>query len=1143
MKKITFLFTLLCTMCIGALAQTSLLSSEDLNAKTTETRILLRNVSGTNGYWFNGVSSDENWGAQNVFVWVPAADGTFYLKKAYPTAEQGEGYVQTAVGGGAASYGAAATAEPFVTVHPVLGGSGQLAISEAGEDWPAHAVMDNLVRFVSQTTNQYLNVQGMTGIGGFRGGTGGWSFNNVYDASNYYRLTVNIVKDGETTVNVTMQEVGTELSAPVYEGYTCDYTSMTMPAEDTEVTITYTEETETEAVGEFDFTAPETLEPSVTPSPDASSGVEFNEVTFTNGGISFNVAQGEAGTAVRIWTKSGPAYELRTYKSSVITVTAPEGLEISSIAFVGGRITAMTANCGSLSDGAWSGSANSVVFSVTGTLNIENVTVTASAPMPAVSAPAFSVEGGVYTGAVTVNLSSEAYNIEEDVKPSIKYYYTLDGSEPTAESTRAWGVVSISSSCTLKAIAVMTIGEDVYISDVASADYIISEIKPFKMATSADDLKAGKILIVADTLATESLTGNYGYLYTRDVNVNGAYIEDIVYYAYELEAAEGGWYLKDANGKYLYMNGTYNSFNVSADVPESAGVWTIAVDEEGVATITNVEKAKYIQYSTNYNSFGSYADAQESAIMPKIYVVGDYPTLTWTPSADEKHASLQEFTFVCVSGLAVNEEAGVPTLYNPMAYEVDSVTGEYVFLHSWDLDVKVVDDTTVVLSVPEEVVDEGTYHFNVPAGYFILDPSGLAIASEEVYGMYDVIEMSPLTLVSVTPAQGEVASLSVIELVFSHDLGEVNKTFSVLDAAGQEVTTASLSYKDADGNWYKEFNKVAVKLAQEITAAGTYTIEIPAGLFYKSSDMSMTFEGVTLSWTVKESAPVIDIAKSYRIKDVATGLYLHVAEYNANNVGGPVGSVIVNEMKDVNDQIFRIEEVGDGSYYIVSENGHYIVCRAWNVDACDDGQKTPITFDYVGDGQYNFVNANGYFKVENINGTYYPFCDAKDVTIAANWVLEEAEPIEQKFEIVGVYPSVDEPVDSLTSIYVTFNENVYAPFIPNDSEMAIWNEDHTKWYSAIVHIEGNMLRLDFASPIYEAGRYLLLLPPSTIYGEDSNIPLDRTELVFEVTGNFTNIDAVGAEDGEQVIYDLTGRRVEKAVNGVYIINGNKVLVK
>ena len=39
------------------------------------------------------------------------------------------------------------------------------------------------------------------------------------------------------------------------------------------------------------------------------------------------------------------------------------------------------------------------------------------------------------------------------------------------------------------------------------------------------------------------------------------------------------------------------------------------------------------------------------------------------------------------------------------------------------------------------------------------------------------------------------------------------------------------------------------------------------------------------------------------------------------------------------------------------------------------------------------------------------------------------------------------------------------------------------------------------------------------------------------------IDEVKGDDGVKVIYDLQGRKVEKPVRGIYIINGKKLLLK
>ena len=48
---------------------------------------------------------------------------------------------------------------------------------------------------------------------------------------------------------------------------------------------------------------------------------------------------------------------------------------MSSIVFEGGKVSDMSANTGSFSAGKWSGSAQSVTFSVSKTLNIQKLTV------------------------------------------------------------------------------------------------------------------------------------------------------------------------------------------------------------------------------------------------------------------------------------------------------------------------------------------------------------------------------------------------------------------------------------------------------------------------------------------------------------------------------------------------------------------------------------------------------------------------------------------------------------------------------------------------------------------------------------------------------------------------------------------------
>ena len=140
-----------------------------------------------------------------------------------------------------------------------------------------------------------------------------------------------------------------------------------------------TPDTPAAEAGVFDFTNPEGLTPSVERATVAAgstqgAGVEFSDITFTNGNVSVNVAQGSASTPVRLWTRTGGDVELRTYKSSTITISVSEGT-LSSIVFEGAKVSTMTASAGSFSNGTWSGNAQSVTFSVTGTLNIQKLTV------------------------------------------------------------------------------------------------------------------------------------------------------------------------------------------------------------------------------------------------------------------------------------------------------------------------------------------------------------------------------------------------------------------------------------------------------------------------------------------------------------------------------------------------------------------------------------------------------------------------------------------------------------------------------------------------------------------------------------------------------------------------------------------------
>lgn len=138
--------------------------------------------------------------------------------------------------------------------------------------------------------------------------------------------------------------------------------------------------------------------------------------------------------------------------------------------------------------------------------------------------------------------------------------------------------------------------------------------------TAVTSVTAGaQYLIVADTNQATALDAskNYGYLPVTTVNPSNGVINTTDDNVFVIEAVDGGYSIKDALGRYLYMKGDYNSVNLDTTLPAEGGVWTIEFNADGTAKITNTYNSKFMQYDSNYNSYGIYPDARGT--MPTLY--------------------------------------------------------------------------------------------------------------------------------------------------------------------------------------------------------------------------------------------------------------------------------------------------------------------------------------------------------------------------------------------------------------------------------------------------------------------------------------------------------------------------------------------
>jgi Chitobiase/beta-hexosaminidase C-terminal domain len=136
---------------------------------------------------------------------------------------------------------------------------------------------------------------------------------------------------------------------------------------------------------------------------------------------------------------------------------------------------------------------------------------------PAPAAPSFSPAPGVYSSVQSVSIS--------DASSAAVIYFTTDGSTPSAASTRYTGPISVSSSVTLRALAVAGTQS----SAVTSGSYTIS-LPASKLAfiTQPSDSTAGAAIAPAVTVALVDSNGNQVAAASGTVNLtlqrNGAIV-------------------------------------------------------------------------------------------------------------------------------------------------------------------------------------------------------------------------------------------------------------------------------------------------------------------------------------------------------------------------------------------------------------------------------------------------------------------------------------------------------------------------------------------------------------------------------------------------------------------------------------------
>ena len=359
----------------------------------------------------------------------------------------------------------------------------------------------------------------------------------------------------------------------------------------------------------------------------------FSDLTFN---ITSEISYIELASSKYCWIKSITVnYSSSSIATPTFSVAAGTYNEVQSVEL---SCTTDGASIYYTTDGSTpttSSTSYTSAISVSGTTTIkaiavkgEDISDVASATYTLqVAAPTFSIDTGVYNEAQSVELSCTT--------AGSSIYYTTDGSTPTVSSTPYTGAISISSTTTVKAIAVKSNWEA---SDVASATYtliIIVDNTPntnyFVKVTDATTLAAGDniILVNEDANVAMSTTQNTNNRGQADVSITSEVINTI-----------------SRNGQKLVLQGEADAWNFYT----------------GSGFLYAVKGNNYLKTNTTYS------DASNAAIS----ISGGNAIIKFTPNTEERFLRYNESSDIFSCYTATSSVTGTVQIYKEVPFPIGS---------------------------------------------------------------------------------------------------------------------------------------------------------------------------------------------------------------------------------------------------------------------------------------------------------------------------------------------------------------------------------------------------------------------------------------------------------------------------------------
>ena len=421
------------------------------------------------------------------------------------------------------------------------------------------------------------------------------------------------------------------------------------------------------------------------------------------------------------------------------------------------------------------------------------------------------------------------------------------------------------------------------------------------------------------------------------------------------------------------------------------------------------------------------------------------------------------------------------------------------------------------------ITSPGQWSYTIPAGC-IKSTEGEEFAEQT----FTFNIASSMEIESVSPTEG-VTTLDKIEITFPKPIASVETSkLSILDNYWTPVANfkSEVTYSD-------DRKTVTLELDAPITTPGTYNLDIYQGVFQSEDGALNNYKYVYFQVIDPTPSFATNINDGDRVKELGN---LEITFKNVANV----------EILDKNGvQVWTPSE------------------SEVTGEAKMEGNKIVVTFpqNFTEEGVYTFYIPAGTFTMDGvaneereINVELYTFTITPLEVVS---VTPVAGPVSQIDKIVIKYNqvvtlSMDEDWQTISYQVTLKGDNgknytlTYCPSSYNASDEIEYlvNAEWNGWeYASTPVTEAGTYTLELASVVvdYAGESYIDEWGYSNMKWHGKNGCCRGT---YSWTIADTAIEEVNGENGEKVIYDLTGRRVENITNaGIYIVNGKKVLVK